>query len=243
MCVCCGIQKLFLKRKLYPVHWLGMLIVMAGLVLVGCSSVFRANHNGSTSHTLLGQYCRGLLLCWCHTQFCALHVLPNCHFKHVLLGIWVLLTMPGLCVMQAPSLSFTCSFSHSHAHTCMQAHMHTHTGTHACTHSCMHKHRRMHTHARTHTCTHILLGWCFIHTAKSVFTACCCMCPMWLILPLASQSPTPRPRRGRWKQACWLMGLWWSWDWLSRPAVDKHLLRTTQGDTDGLTTMENDTAR
>ena len=42
---------------------------------------------------------------------------------------------------------------------------------------------------------------------------------------------------------CWLTGLWWSCDWLSRPAVDKFLLRTTKGDTDGLITTENDTAR
>ena len=32
------------------------MVVMVGLVLVGCSSVFRAQHGVSASHTLLGQY-------------------------------------------------------------------------------------------------------------------------------------------------------------------------------------------
>ncbi|KAK7481163.1 hypothetical protein BaRGS_00027596 [Batillaria attramentaria] len=48
------LSKIFLKRKLYPVHWLGMLMTMAGLVLVGCSSIFRARQNTSSSHTILG---------------------------------------------------------------------------------------------------------------------------------------------------------------------------------------------
>ncbi|XP_076443196.1 solute carrier family 35 member F6-like isoform X2 [Babylonia areolata] len=48
------LSKVFLKRKLYPVHWLGMVVVMGGLVLVGCSSLFRAHHSVSASHTLLG---------------------------------------------------------------------------------------------------------------------------------------------------------------------------------------------
>ncbi|KAL8602688.1 hypothetical protein ACOMHN_058641 [Nucella lapillus] len=48
------LSKVFLKRKLYPIHWLGMMVVMGGLVLVGCSSIFRSHHNVSASHTMLG---------------------------------------------------------------------------------------------------------------------------------------------------------------------------------------------
>lgn len=48
-------QKIFLKRKLYPVHWLGMLVTMGGLILVGCSSVFQSTQSTSGSKTLLGE--------------------------------------------------------------------------------------------------------------------------------------------------------------------------------------------
>ncbi|XP_025090038.1 solute carrier family 35 member F6-like isoform X2 [Pomacea canaliculata] len=48
------LSKIFLKRKLYPVHWLGMLVTMGGLILVGCSSVFQSTQSTSGSKTLLG---------------------------------------------------------------------------------------------------------------------------------------------------------------------------------------------
>ncbi|XP_041353589.1 solute carrier family 35 member F6-like [Gigantopelta aegis] len=48
------LSKIFLKRKLQAIHWLGMIVTMLGLVLVGCSSVFQNHHGTSASHTLLG---------------------------------------------------------------------------------------------------------------------------------------------------------------------------------------------
>ncbi|KAL4237585.1 hypothetical protein ACF0H5_002299 [Mactra antiquata] len=49
------LSKIFLKRKLKASHWLGMIIVMAGLVLVGCSSVFKSqNHKTNGGKTLIG---------------------------------------------------------------------------------------------------------------------------------------------------------------------------------------------
>lgn len=37
------------------VHWSGMLVTMVGLVLVGCSSVFKTKHSGEGSKTVLGK--------------------------------------------------------------------------------------------------------------------------------------------------------------------------------------------
>ncbi|KAK3597431.1 hypothetical protein CHS0354_040171 [Potamilus streckersoni] len=48
------LSKIFLKRKLCGLHWTGMIVTMVGLVLVGCSSVFKSEHNSSGSHTLIG---------------------------------------------------------------------------------------------------------------------------------------------------------------------------------------------
>lgn len=49
------LSKIFLKRKLKLTHWLGMIIVMIGLVLVGISSVFKSqDHKTSSGKTLLG---------------------------------------------------------------------------------------------------------------------------------------------------------------------------------------------
>lgn len=48
------LSKIFLKRKLRMVHWSGMLVTMVGLVLVGCSSVFKTKHSGEGSKTVLG---------------------------------------------------------------------------------------------------------------------------------------------------------------------------------------------
>ncbi|XP_045160794.2 solute carrier family 35 member F6-like isoform X2 [Mercenaria mercenaria] len=49
------LSKIFLKRKLKLTHWLGMIMVMIGLVLVGCSSVFKSqDHKTAGSKTLLG---------------------------------------------------------------------------------------------------------------------------------------------------------------------------------------------
>lgn len=49
------LSKIFLKRKLRAIHWSGMLVTMCGLVLVGCSSVFKAKSSSSGgSKTLLG---------------------------------------------------------------------------------------------------------------------------------------------------------------------------------------------
>ncbi|KXJ24479.1 solute carrier family 35 member F6 [Exaiptasia diaphana] len=42
------LSKIFLKRKLWPIHWIGMIVTMFGLVLVGLSSVLRDNHQGSS---------------------------------------------------------------------------------------------------------------------------------------------------------------------------------------------------
>ncbi|CAG2218288.1 unnamed protein product [Mytilus edulis] len=41
-------------RKLRVVHWCGMLVTMIGLVLVGCSSVFKSQHTAEGSKTILG---------------------------------------------------------------------------------------------------------------------------------------------------------------------------------------------
>ncbi|XP_061183493.1 solute carrier family 35 member F6-like isoform X3 [Saccostrea echinata] len=49
------LSKIFLKRKLRAVHWSGMLVTMIGLVLVGCSSVFKSKTSSSSgSKTILG---------------------------------------------------------------------------------------------------------------------------------------------------------------------------------------------
>ncbi|KAK6183553.1 hypothetical protein SNE40_011011 [Patella caerulea] len=48
------LSKVFLKRKLVLKHWAGMLTVMVGLVLVGCSSVFKSSSNNHGSKALLG---------------------------------------------------------------------------------------------------------------------------------------------------------------------------------------------
>ncbi|XP_063426229.1 solute carrier family 35 member F6-like [Mytilus trossulus] len=48
------LSKIFLKRKLRVVHWCGMLVTMIGLVLVGCSSVFKSQHTAGGSKTILG---------------------------------------------------------------------------------------------------------------------------------------------------------------------------------------------
>ncbi|XP_052106885.1 solute carrier family 35 member F6-like isoform X1 [Mytilus californianus] len=48
------LSKIFLKRKLRVVHWCGMLVTMIGLVLVGCSSVFKSQHTAEGSKTILG---------------------------------------------------------------------------------------------------------------------------------------------------------------------------------------------
>ncbi|XP_073242881.1 solute carrier family 35 member F6-like [Porites lutea] len=49
------LSKIFLKRKLWPIHWIGMFVTMIGLVLVGLSSVLRDNHRGATKgHVILG---------------------------------------------------------------------------------------------------------------------------------------------------------------------------------------------
>lgn len=52
------LSKIFLKRKLWPIHWLGMVVTMLGLVLVGLSSVLRDNHHGATK----GQVVLGIVL-------------------------------------------------------------------------------------------------------------------------------------------------------------------------------------
>ncbi|WAR19076.1 S35F6-like protein [Mya arenaria] len=49
------LSKIFLKRKLKWSHWLGMMLVMVGLVLVGCSSVFKnQNHKTNGGKALIG---------------------------------------------------------------------------------------------------------------------------------------------------------------------------------------------
>lgn len=49
------LSRIFLQRKLWPIHWLGMVVTMCGLVLVGLSSVLRENHHGvSKGKVLLG---------------------------------------------------------------------------------------------------------------------------------------------------------------------------------------------
>lgn len=52
------LSKIFLKRKLWPIHWIGMMVTMFGLVLVGLSSVLRDNHQGSSQ----GQVVLGIVL-------------------------------------------------------------------------------------------------------------------------------------------------------------------------------------
>ncbi|GFO15881.1 solute carrier family 35 member f6-like [Plakobranchus ocellatus] len=47
------LSRVFLKRRLRYIHWLGMFVVMIGLVLVGCSSVFK-NQGGHGNKTILG---------------------------------------------------------------------------------------------------------------------------------------------------------------------------------------------
>ncbi|XP_035824094.1 solute carrier family 35 member F6 isoform X2 [Aplysia californica] len=47
------LSRVFLKRKLKAIHWLGMFVTMIGLVLVGCSSVFK-NKNSQGSKAALG---------------------------------------------------------------------------------------------------------------------------------------------------------------------------------------------
>ena len=49
-------QKIFLKRKLKLTHWLGMTVTMVGLILVGCSSIFKTQHKSSSGETILGKY-------------------------------------------------------------------------------------------------------------------------------------------------------------------------------------------
>lgn len=49
------LSKIFLKRKLWPIHWIGMIVTVFGLVLVGLSSVLREDHHGtSKGHVVLG---------------------------------------------------------------------------------------------------------------------------------------------------------------------------------------------
>ncbi|ESO96502.1 hypothetical protein LOTGIDRAFT_159919, partial [Lottia gigantea] len=48
------LSKIFLKRKLVLKHWCGMITVMIGLVLVGCSSVFKSSSGNNGSQALLG---------------------------------------------------------------------------------------------------------------------------------------------------------------------------------------------
>lgn len=45
---------LFLKRKLYGFHWLGMCLVLVGTAIVGVSSVVNGGHNKHASNPLLG---------------------------------------------------------------------------------------------------------------------------------------------------------------------------------------------
>ncbi|XP_027050889.1 solute carrier family 35 member F6-like isoform X2 [Pocillopora damicornis] len=52
------LSKIFLKRKLWPIHWIGMIVTMLGLVLVGLSSVLRDNHQGASQ----GQVVFGIVL-------------------------------------------------------------------------------------------------------------------------------------------------------------------------------------
>ncbi|XP_078372206.1 solute carrier family 35 member F6-like isoform X2 [Oculina patagonica] len=52
------LSKIFFKRKLWPIHWIGMTVSMLGLVLVGLSSVLRDNHQGATK----GQVVLGIVL-------------------------------------------------------------------------------------------------------------------------------------------------------------------------------------
>ena len=40
-------QVIFLKRKMYPTNWIGMGVVMAGLAMVGLSSVLGEDNNRS----------------------------------------------------------------------------------------------------------------------------------------------------------------------------------------------------
>ncbi|KAH9505180.1 hypothetical protein Btru_058892 [Bulinus truncatus] len=47
------LSKIFLKRKLKPIHWFGMIVVMGGLILVGCSSVFKSK-SSQGSKAILG---------------------------------------------------------------------------------------------------------------------------------------------------------------------------------------------
>ncbi|CAG5124412.1 unnamed protein product, partial [Candidula unifasciata] len=47
------LSRVFLKRKLKYIHWLGMVVTMLGLVLVGCSSVFK-NHSSQGSKAIIG---------------------------------------------------------------------------------------------------------------------------------------------------------------------------------------------
>ena len=47
-------QKIFLKRKLNLSHWVGMMVTMFGLVLVGCSSIFKTQHKSTSGETILG---------------------------------------------------------------------------------------------------------------------------------------------------------------------------------------------
>ncbi|KAJ8308158.1 hypothetical protein KUTeg_013032, partial [Tegillarca granosa] len=48
------LSKIFLKRNLKCMHWTGMCVTMIGLILVGCSSIFNAEHSSSASETLFG---------------------------------------------------------------------------------------------------------------------------------------------------------------------------------------------
>lgn len=45
------LSKIFLKRKLWPIHWIGMIVTVVGLVLVGLSSVLR---DKDTTHPKVG---------------------------------------------------------------------------------------------------------------------------------------------------------------------------------------------
>ncbi|XP_033736319.1 solute carrier family 35 member F6-like [Pecten maximus] len=49
------LSRIFLKRKLGCIKWTGMLFTMGGLVLVGCSSIFKADRsNQQAGNTILG---------------------------------------------------------------------------------------------------------------------------------------------------------------------------------------------
>ena len=60
---------IFLKRKLYRHHWIGVGLVMVGLILVSIASLFMANSNAKTKTSVIGIILLAMSFLTCSVQF------------------------------------------------------------------------------------------------------------------------------------------------------------------------------